>query len=949
MGIDILSPKVFSFDFNLNVLVTGEPADSSPVTSLFIPVEQRVNEPYLLSLLNWRTRISEFAGREEEHRELAEWAYSEPVISMKFICGPGGSGKTRLAAHVAEQLVKEGWAAGFIRPDQSSKFHLGEKGTLVIIDYPEEYPVQVPALFRNLADYSSKKHRLRVLFLTRQLISSWVNTISENKAIGILEKTPVIFSHLNGEEAHRIYVTALGEASERLQTPPPKGVSVDALAGWLEKYPDHNRPLFILAAAIHNALHPEENFLRYTSADVVLALADREIDRLNSIARTNHIGKAGELIKIVTLATLGDGLRYDQIPGIENGDELEDKLLNAGILTNGMIPPLKPDIPAAAFVVRALSNDSNAPDVLWECLSDDIDNGLKRLARLNHDAEVECGIRDFRLRHCLENAISGNLERSERLFNALTTEPPLGLLNACIKAGEALLKYIEEPKETARIWNNISIVYSRIGDRDSAIKAVQEAVEIYRKLAEAEPAAYLMGLAMSLNNLAGRLSENGDRKGALEAIQEAVEINRKLAEADPAAYLTDLARSLNNLSNHLNENGDRKGALEAIQEAVEIYRKLPEEDPVVYLADLAMSLNTLSKCLSNTGDRKGALEAIQEAVEIYRKLAEAEPAVYLTGLAKSLNILSNRLSNTGDRKGALEAIREAVEIRRKLAEAEPAAYLPDLAISLNNLAGCLNENGDRKGALEAIQEAVEIRRKLAEAEPAAYLPDFAMSLNNLSVSLNENGDRKSALEVIQEAVEIYRKLAEAEPAAYMPDFAMSLNILSVCLGKNGDVNGALEVIQEAVEIYRKLAEAEPAAYLPDLAMSLNNLSVCLSENGDRKGALEAIQEAVEIRRKLAEAEPAAYLPDLAKSLNNFSNRLSENGDMNGALEVIQEAVELYRKLAESEPAAYLGYLVRCMHNLHLLLENEGNEKAIRKLQAEFQDVRVRMKHLGIEE
>jgi tetratricopeptide (TPR) repeat protein len=49
---------------------------------------------------------------------------------------------------------------------------------------------------------------------------------------------------------------------------------------------------------------------------------------------------------------------------------------------------------------------------------------------------------------------------------------------------------------------------------------------------------------MSLNNLGGMLSNLGRREEALAATQEAVEHYRRLAEANPQAFLPDLAMSL---------------------------------------------------------------------------------------------------------------------------------------------------------------------------------------------------------------------------------------------------------------------------------------------------------------------------------------------------------------------------------------------------------------------
>jgi len=59
-----------------------------------------------------------------------------------------------------------------------------------------------------------------------------------------------------------------------------------------------------------------------------------------------------------------------------------------------------------------------------------------------------------------------------------------------------------------------------------------------------------------------------NREGALNASQEAVQINQQLAADRPAVFNPDLARFLNNLSNCLSGLGQKEEVLKAIQEAV---------------------------------------------------------------------------------------------------------------------------------------------------------------------------------------------------------------------------------------------------------------------------------------------------------------------------------------------------------------------------------------------
>jgi tetratricopeptide (TPR) repeat protein len=115
---------------------------------------------------------------------------------------------------------------------------------------------------------------------------------------------------------------------------------------------------------------------------------------------------------------------------------------------------------------------------------------------------------------------------------------------------------------------------SNLGRREHALKATDQALELYRRLAADNPAAFEPDLASALNNLSVDLSNLGRGEQALHASDEAVKLYRSLVAASPAAFEPDLASALNNLSVHLSDLGRREPALQATQEAVELYRRL---------------------------------------------------------------------------------------------------------------------------------------------------------------------------------------------------------------------------------------------------------------------------------------------------------------------------------------------------------------------------------------
>jgi tetratricopeptide (TPR) repeat protein len=153
------------------------------------------------------------------------------------------------------------------------------------------------------------------------------------------------------------------------------------------------------------------------------------------------------------------------------------------------------------------------------------------------------------------------------------------------------------------------------------------------------------------------LSEVGRREDALAPAEEAAGIRRRLAEANPAAYLPALASALNNLGIRLSEVGRREDALAPAEEAAGIYRRLAEANPAAYLPDLAMSLWAVGWiCAKSAVQPQRGLDAVEEAAALFAALAQRLPAVYL----------ARRRSAQSTRADLLEVLGrggEAAEIR----------------------------------------------------------------------------------------------------------------------------------------------------------------------------------------------------------------------------------------------------------------------------------------------
>ena len=399
-----------------------------------------------------------------------------------------------------------------------------------------------------------------------------------------------------------------------------------------------------------------------------------------------------------------------------------------------------------------------------------------------------------------------------------------------------------------------------LGRREAALQAIEEAVRLYRALAEARPDAFTPNLAMSLSNLSNSLGALSRREAALQAIEEAVQLHGALAEARPDAFTPNLAMSLSNLSNSLGALGRREAALQAIEEAVRLYRALAEAQPDAFTSDLTSSLSNLSNSLGDLGQREAALQAIEEAVRLHRTLAEARPDAFNPNLAMSLSNLSNSLGALGRREAALQAVEEAVRLYRALAEARPDAFNSDLARSLNSLSSRLGALGRLEAALQAIEEAARLYRALAEAWPDAFTPDLAMSLSNFSNKLGALGGARRHCRRSRRRPGSIAPWPRHGPTRSRPIWRARSTTSPTASTPWAGARRRCKQSRGAPALSRP-AEVRPDALTPDLAEAANSLSNRLGDLGRREAALQAIEEAVRFRRTLAEAQPDAFTPD----------------------------------------------------------------------------------------
>ncbi|MEZ7632202.1 tetratricopeptide repeat protein, partial [Pauljensenia sp. 27098_8_83] len=593
-------------------------------------------------------------------------------IAVAVVTGAGGSGKTRLAAQLCHDLSSIGWYAGFlpstvdVTDEELSALAEVTTELLVVVDYAEEARRGLVA--RVVRKLRARHSPTRIVLTARGADAWWEEFREEAEQDGSVLSNTLSLSIRGKQQVERdpwffgrMYRRAVQQFSDKLNKAVPTDVEVpdylgdtalDAvLRAWLAVCGDNDgaqeamptrQELYDRVMSIEFARWRQELILeeisrkqmRQAAATLSLLAPSQDEDAVDDVLSRlpewsqEHLLRSRFAELLVQSFLRDDGaeavsLRPDPVAEhliLEVFGKNPDLLVRVLPQDPAQVPGLDDPDAEDSVVTRALEIGQQVRNA---CVT------LTRASSLDREVALRLARRALRERPFLwKEALDVALTQGGPLAPALEAliesgaTLPLGEIDDAIPVGHPVLAEAalavtrrlaasaeRSPEQQARWANNLSIRLSDVGDRVGALEAAREAVRLRRALAEASPAAYTSGLAMSLSNLANCLSGVGERNGALVAAHEAVELYRGLAEASPQAYTPDLALSLNNLANILSGVGERNGALVAAREAVELYRGLAEASPQAYIPNLAASLNNLAAFLSAVGERNEALEA----------------------------------------------------------------------------------------------------------------------------------------------------------------------------------------------------------------------------------------------------------------------------------------------------------------------------------------------------
>ena len=326
--------------------------------------------------------------------------------------------------------------------------------------------------------------------------------------------------------------------------------------------------------------------------------------------------------------------------------------------------------------------------------------------------------------------------------------------------GKALLVAQERDKKLANehsLWivafylkRESDMMFMR-GKIAKSVELEEIAFSIERNLAEKNPTDKKQNnLSISYSRMGERLEIQGKLDGAMEMYQKSLEICEKLcAKHGTAEWQRALAASYDDVGNILENQGDFSRAIEIYQKSLVIRERLDAElSTPQSRRDLAVSYGRVGDMLQEQEDFTGALEMYRKSLTIDEELSlELGTPQSRRDLAVSYNCVGGILQKQGDFTDALEMCRKSLAICEELSlELGTPQFRRDLAVSYNNIGDILRKQGDFTGALEMCRKGLAIDEKLSlELDtPSAYrdvMMDCTHIVSNLFALLKSKAAR----------------------------------------------------------------------------------------------------------------------------------------------------------------------------------------------------------------
>ncbi|MEV3977635.1 tetratricopeptide repeat protein [Nonomuraea sp. NPDC049758] len=888
-------------------------------------------------LLLPRHAVVPYSGRDGQLAALRAWAGEPAALSVAVVTGRSGTGRTRLAGELCEELREAGWDAGFLALDAALAALSGRatvsleavRPSLVVVESPEPSAPLVGELVRRLAKHGHNP-RVRVLLLAREPgEAEWWRRL-DTAAGGWLRRLNTTTVQLNqhpltlNERTEHAFTAMKAFAPSRAALPTPPRLDD----------PEYGLPLRVHLAALLRLRGGETEVLPAPTVPDALpgggigAPPYRTAPEPRPGTSWNAFrpgGRSGTRTRAVV--TVGEELlsrfldrERDQWATVwpAGRAQVDETTARQSVALLTLTAPTPAELPGLLSAVPALHGDPQAAAVVADWLGR-VFPGVDRLCPLGPDLVAEQALAETEGLDALVLAVHDHERRTAGHLARLLDVLRLGTERA--EVGRALRSLVTS-RIGALVAEAAANPATRLGDllnaaltqlpADRATTAAVAALP-FEPQADAQvdsradswgssiagPPLGLRALEVTLAELAVRHFRAGGRR-------------------------TALAGALARLSSRLSAVGRVGEAVVAAAEAVEIFAAAP---PYEEAAGQAEALFVLGACLLLAGESGSALRPAQEAATRFRILSEDDPR-YAGRAGQAYHNLACALLDSGRTAEAVEAFAaaggagEAATALTDILTAHTSPTSPTLAplpkppapTAARSPSPSPEQTPDdgpptmpgvtRPTAMPDAGQPPSSHATRPATTPVTGPPVMPGVVRRVPAPVPPfafPGPEPGALPGLAACLTVAVTAAVAGAAPTDRDLAQRLCLLAGWLGEHGRAAEAVAPAAEAVVRLRGLADEEPGLRLM-LAEAAGLLAGLHRELDDLDQAERFAAEAVRNLRSLVALEPDEHRPALTVQLLDLGELLLTDARPRDALDPLQDASILASELDERHKA-----------------------------------------------
>jgi tetratricopeptide (TPR) repeat protein len=819
----------------------------------FQPVPPNLqNEPPSLPLRP-EYGIVPFVGRDAELSGLRDWCLASGS-QVHLLTGPGGTGKTRLAAELCRAMSAVGWVAGFLRErlaiEAVRRLSAVDESVLIVVDYAESR-VDLIELLEEVDQFEVHGIQLRLLliarnegrwrdelttksFTTERLLGRAGKTAlaslvrdRDSTALAILEAFAAFADALSVQVAQPQVVTHFPEAEVILHAQAAALLSLleldsSASDSQVESTQPTKSPLLGL-------LHHEQRYWAANAAAHFTTGPPSLRTQTRAVALASLMGATAEseAVEVASrLPELSDAAS-------ERKYEIAHWLRDLYPRPEGeWVGGIQPDLLVAELLEVAFLGASDAADTAFRGLQPDrARRVLSRLQRACYDRP--------KLQPILRRAIASDLQVMTAAVASLEREISF-MLSAELAAA------IRSASDDTVIRDSLLDEISNRAD----VLAEPAAALAERFLSKARREGDLLFTAHYSDQLGNWLSAMGNVDDAIAAAEEAVAIYRDMPQSGSAADVTSrrwpfyegLAVATLHLANHLWAAGRHEEATDAGFESLQIWKHLSEKDPA-HRGGFAASVASFSTQLWDRGWREQSVHYTEWSLSLLVEQAKTGSPDSIARFADALSNAAYRFKEVGRLDDAVLTQRRAAELFSQLAAANPGEFQPRHAEIVHNLGGILVAAGQLEEAFAAHEEAVDIYRPLVDIQFEVRSEKFMQLLDARFACATKLADPIAVIRAAEEFIDFRTMDGFLDVEA-----VEALATLGAALAQVGQYEQSLFIQKIALAPLRDLAHQEPDRHSAGLCLLLSNTLACHQHFGQGQESVEYAAEMVDILR-----------------------------------------------------------------------------------------------------